>query len=86
MILHTRIHIEGGFTEEFQVHYGALFVIRFDRKTIGSWTRKEYENYLEQSAEIRSSMWLKKLFAMLMVTSLSNLFIGHAVWNVAVTN
>ncbi|KAI4598073.1 hypothetical protein KJ359_003882 [Pestalotiopsis sp. 9143b] len=42
----TRIHIEG-FTEEPQVHYCFPLREKFPEEH-WKWTRKEYENYLEQ--------------------------------------
>lgn len=75
----TRIHIEG-FTEEPQVHYCYPFRHQYP-EDYWKWTRKEYENYLEQpqkyvvhvleaSSEVDGGIVAKP--------------VGHAVWNVAV--
>ncbi|GJC77406.1 acetyltransferase [Colletotrichum liriopes] len=75
----TRIHIEG-FTEEPQVHY--CFPLRKQYPTDHwRWTRKEYQNYLEQPE--------KYLVHLLEATTESNDKVvtrptGLAVWNLAV--
>jgi len=75
----TRIHIEG-FTEEPQVHY--CYPLRHQYpEDHWKWTRKEYEDFLEQPhkfvvhvleapSESDGSVLLKP--------------VGHAVWNIAV--
>ena len=75
----TRIHIEG-FTEEPQVHY--CYPLRHQYpEDHWKWTRKEYENYLEQPQKyvVHVLEALSEADGSIVVKP-----VGHAVWNVAV--
>ena len=75
----TRIHIEG-FTEEPQIHYRYPFRHQYPEDH-WKWTRKEYENYLEQPQKyvVYVAEALRYVHGSIAVNP-----IGHAVWNVAV--